>query len=82
MTAQRKPLVSVTIDFDTVRIKFGAGLHMMFYKSKLVGFQSWKHGDTGFTIEYTFTDTSKITCEYNDKGNWAAILQGLDEALY
>lgn len=72
--------VTVDLAFDSLRVRFGTVLHLHVKRSKLLGIQSWRYGEKNYFIEYTM-EGNAITCEYDDKEKFEAILKRLDELL-
>lgn len=72
--------ISVKISFYSLKVCFGDITHLRIDIAKLVGHQSWCDSDCNFVIEY-MTTAGPITCEYDSKEKWRAILKGLDDAL-
>lgn len=73
---------TVQMSFDALKIRFGEVTHLRIDATKLIGYQSWRqgYGNHKFVIEYTTTG-GQIVCEYDTEEKWAAILDGLDQAL-
>lgn len=71
---------TVSLAFDRVVVKFGDAVHVSFYRSKLLGYQTWKYGDKNYFIEYTL-EGGDILCEYDDEQKWRAVIAGLEQVL-
>lgn len=73
-------MVTVTSQFDSVKVRINGTLHLQFNRSDLVGVESWKWDRGLFCIEYTLRGGT-IATEYDDAELWAAVLAGLDAIL-
>lgn len=72
--------LTVEQDFDSIRIKFGDVLHVLIWRSKLLGVQSWRYGPKKFSIEYAMMGGNILT-EYDDETKWKTILSELNKIL-
>jgi hypothetical protein len=70
----------VVVDYYGIRIYFGAVLHLHVKRSKLLGVQSWRDGETNYSIEFVLNGGS-VRAEYDDRATWETILKALDEVL-
>lgn len=70
----------VTVSYESIKIRFSGLLHLHLQRP-VYAVQSWEQRrQAKFTIEYT-TAGGDVTCEYDDRENWAAILAALDKVL-
>lgn len=55
-------------------------MHLRIKRSKLLGIQSWRHGENNYFIEFTM-EGGVITSDYDVEAKWKTILNGLDKIL-
>jgi hypothetical protein len=70
----------VTSDFYRLRIWCGNVLHLSIDNSRLLGFQAWQDGPSGFRVEFVLAGGT-LTTEYDSLEKWLAVLRGLEEVL-
>lgn len=80
MPTQAVPQIDVRVEYDALRIFFGV-MHLHLIRSKLLGVQAWMRAPEGkFVIEYT-VDGGTVTCDYDSREKWEAILDDLAKVL-
>lgn len=72
---------TVELAYDRIVVKFGGVMHLSIKRSKLLGIQSWRHGEKNFFIEFTMEGGVNITPDYDVEEKWKAILTGLEKVL-
>lgn len=75
-----EPALTVELVYDAIIVRFGGALHLRIKRSKLLGIQSWRHGDKNYFIEFTM-EGGVITSDYDVEAKWLAILAGLERIL-
>lgn len=80
-TEKTAPAIAVTLAFDRIKVLFGGTIHLSLRRSKLLGLQSWRYGESNYFIEFTMAGGGVITSEYDDVEKWKVILAGLDSIL-
>jgi hypothetical protein len=71
------PEIKVFTTLAHLRVTINGLLHFSTKLEELVGIQSWIVAPCSYRIVY-YTKTTKITCEYDKRSNWEAIIKGLE----
>lgn len=79
--SDRRQNPRVELKFDSIRIYFGALLHLSIRRSELFAVQSWRRGAANYFIEYTARGGAAVLTEYDSREKFAAVLRQLDAAL-
>lgn len=74
------PDITVELVYDAIVVKFGGSMHLRIKRSKLLGIQSWRHGEKNYFIEFTM-EGGVITSDYDVEAKWKTILSGLEKVL-
>lgn len=71
--------VTWTHSNECIKVYINDLLHLAFSREELIGVQSWFKGGAArmYYIQITLKG-SCITCEYDDREKWAAVLAALD----
>lgn len=72
--------LSVTFDYDTIRVRFNGMLHVCVPRRALA-IQSWRSDSMLYSIEYTMPSGATVLSEYDREEDWRFILSKLDEIL-
>lgn len=77
----RAPTITAEITYRALKIRFGGALHVRIDREDFpVTFQAWEF-DTRFYIEYNMREGKEMTCDYDRREHWLAILAELDRLL-